>query len=713
MGGNGADTLIGGQGDDTFVYRGTSEAAAGEIVDGVAGTDTVLVVGSTTFNSTVAFNNIDALSIAAGQDATISTAQLATLPTVSGGSGSTLTVNVTSGATYTLPSSQGYSGVAVRVVGGAGDEFITGWTGNESIQGLGGNDTLVGGTGNGTLSGGVGTDSVIGDTGNDVFVFGGTSEVSAGETVDGTSGTDTLLVTASTDLTGLVMANIDGVSIASGQTATFTGAQVTGQLWTVTGVAGGLEEVLAVNATVALGETINLSTFTTVTNASIALNGTFGNDVLTGSVGSDTLTGGGGMDMMHGWDGNDTFVFNNGGEILAGESADGGNGTDTIRVAGSTSFATMSFLNIEAVSLADGTTATFTGGQITGQSWAVTGTAGGVVETVVVNAAAAATVDLSGITSVTNAAFQLNGSTGDEVLTGTSGTDTLTGGLGSDALSGGDGNDTFVYNGTPDAGATETVNGGNGTDTVRLESSTNLTSVAFTNVEAFSLADGAALTLTPAQVAGQTWAINGTAGGGTEALNVTAATGGSASLASLTGLANLSINLNGALGAETLTGSSAADTISGLAGTDSVLGGGGADSLFAGDDADTLVGGTGSDTLSGGAGSDRFVFATGDASSTTLGSLEVITDFVAADDEIALGVTGSGANTVITAAAVDYAAALTAATATITAGTQDIVVTEAGANTFVFADTNGDNVLDTVIQLTGTGLGLASGDFVA
>ena len=214
-------------------------------------------------------------------------------------------------------------------------------------------------------------------------------------------------------------------------------------------------------------------------------------------------------------------------------------------------------------------------------------------------------------------------------------------------------------------------------------------------------------------MAGQTWAINGTAGGGTEALNVTATTGGSASLASLTGLANLSITLNGALGAETLTGSSAADTISGLAGTDSVLGGGGADSLFAGDDADTLVGGAGSDTLSGGTGSDRFVFATGDASSTTLATLEVITDFLAADDAIALGVTGSGANTVITAAAVDYAAALTAATATITAGTQDIVVTEAGANTFVFADTNGDNVLDTVIQLTGTSLGLTSADFVA
>jgi Ca2+-binding RTX toxin-like protein len=531
----------------------------------------VLVVGSTTFNSTVAFNNIDALSIAAGQDATISTAQLATLPTVSGGSGSTLTVNVTA-ATYTLPSSQGYSGVAVRVVGDGSDQFITGWTGDESIQGLGGNDTLVGDTGNDTLSGGVGNDSVIGGLGNDVFVFGGTSEVTSGETVDGTSGTDTLLVTASTDLTGLVMANIDGVSIASGQTATFTGAQVTGQSWTVTGVAGGQEEVLAVNA--AANATVNLSTiFTAVTNASIALNGNTGNEVLTGSLGSDTITGG----------------------------------------------------------------------------------------------------------------------------------------LGIDVMAGGDGNDTFVYNGTPDTAVGETVNGGDGTDTVRLASNTNLTSVAFTNVEAFSLADGAALTLTAAQVAGQTWAINGTAGGGTEALNVTAATGGSASLASLTGLANLSINLNGALGAETLTGSSAADTIAASDGADSVLGGGGADSLSAGADADTVIGGAGSDTLSGGIGSDRFVFATGDASSTTLATLEVITDFVAADDAIALGVTG----VLMTGTALDYATALTTATGVITGGTSDIIAIDTGTNTFVFADTNGDNVLDTVIQLTGTLLGLTSGDFVA
>jgi len=125
-----------------------------------------------------------------------------------------------------------------------------------------------------------------------------------------------------------------------------------------------------------------------------------------------------------------------------------------------------------------------------------------------------------------------------------------------------------------------------------------------------------------------------------------------------------------------------------------------------------VVGDAGNDTLSGGGGADRFVFATGDAASTTLATLEVVTDFVAVDDEIALGVTGTALNSAFTTAA-SYAAALTAATTAITAGTQDIIVTEAGTDTFVFADTNGDNVLDTVIQLTGTGLGLAFGDFVA
>jgi len=378
--------------------------------------------------------------------------------------------------------------------------------------------------------------------------------------------------------------------------------------------------------------------------------------------------------------------------------------------------------NIDGVSIASGQTATFTGAQVTGQSWTVTGVAGGAVEVLAVNAAANATVNLTTIfTAVTNASIALNGNTGDEVLTGSLGSDSITGAAGIDVMAGGDGNDTFVFNGTSEVGAGESADGGNDTDTIRVAATTDLSTVAFTSIEAVSLADGTTATFTGAQITGQSWAVSGTAGGGTETLTVNAGSGATVDLSALTGLSNLGVVLNGAFGSETLTGSSAADTISGGGaepGNDSLLGGGGADSLFGGDRGDTLIGGTGSDTLGGGADAwtDRFVFATGDASSTTLATLEVITDFYGdggGADVIALGVTGDGSNTVITAAAADYAAALLAANTLITGGTRDIVVTEAGANTFVFADTNSDNVLDTVIQLTGTGLQVSFDDFVA
>jgi len=211
-------------------------------------------------------------------------------------------------------------------------------------------------------------------------------------------------------------------------------------------------------------------------------------------------------------------------------------------------------------------------------------------------------------------------------------------------------------------------------------------------------------TFSGSQLTGQTFTMAGVAGGATETLVVNVASATTTDLSSLGAISNLTVQINGAGGAENITGSAAADSILGLAGGDNLAGGGGND---------TLVGGAGSDTQSGGAGSDRFVFAAGDASSTILATLEVITDFVAADDAIALGVTGTGSNTEVTSAEATYADALTAANTLITGGTRDIVVTEAGADTFVFADTNGDNVLDTVIQLTGTSLGLAFGDFIA
>ena len=83
-----------------------------------------------------------------------------------------------------------------------------------------------------------------------------------------------------------------------------------------------------------------------------------------------------------------------------------------------------------------------------------------------------------------------------------------------------------------------------------------------------------------------------------------------------------------------------------------------------------------------------------------------------ADDSIALGVVGSGTNfEVLASTPADYAAALAAATGVIGAGTADIVATTVSSVTYVFADTNADNVIDTVLALTGTVV-LTSADFV-
>jgi Ca2+-binding RTX toxin-like protein len=518
------------------------------------------------------------------------------------------------------------------------------------------------------------------------------------------------------------------VTIASGLTATFTGAQLNAQTWTVTGVAGGAVETLVVN--VASGTTASLASLGTVTDASLQINGAGGAENITGSAaaesilglaGDDTLVGGAGADTLSGDIGNDLFVYANAVDAAAGETVDGGTGTNTLSFTASVDASAVVFSNIQAVTIASGLTATFTGAQLNAQTWTVTGVAGGGVETLVVNVGSGTTASLASLGTVTDASLQINGAIGAENITGSAaseslsglggndtlagggGNDTIFGGTGADSLSGGAGDDLFLFTAAGEVSAGEALNGGIGTNTVSLTAAMDMTGATFSSIQAVTIGSGLIGTFSGSQLTGQTFTMTGVAGGATETLVVNVASATTTDLSSLGAISNLTVQINGAGGAENITGSAAADSILGLAGADNLAGGNGND---------TLVGGTGSDTQSGGAGSDRFVFATGDAASTILATLEVITDFVAADDAIALGVTGTGSNWTFTSEA-SYAAALTDANTLITGGTRDIVVTEAGADTFVFADTNGDNVLDTVIQLTGTGLGLAFGDFIA
>ncbi|MCA6307248.1 MAG: calcium-binding protein, partial [Phenylobacterium sp.] len=169
-------------------------------------------------------------------------------------------------------------------------------------------------------------------------------------------------------------------------------------------------------------------------------------------------------------------------------------------------------------------------------------------------------------------------------------------------------------------------------------------------------------------------------------------------------------SLTSGIGADTVTGGDGADTIvSSGAGADSLFGNTGGDSIVAGAGNDTITGGAGADTVTGNAGADRFVFAAGDASSLTEGAIDRITDFTTTVDKLSVGVGGSVETLV---AASTFGSALTAATGVIGAGTSNLVVVSVGTTaTYLFADTNDDNVIDTAISFNGV-VDIAGGDFL-
>lgn len=127
-----------------------------------------------------------------------------------------------------------------NVVGGRGNDTITGSNaanrleggfGNDKLSGGGGADVLIGGHGNDRLTGGAGRDIVTGDAGNDVFIFGAVNETGRTATTrdvitDFESGVDRI------DLSGMdantAQAGNQAFTFLATEGAAFTGAR--GQL---------------------------------------------------------------------------------------------------------------------------------------------------------------------------------------------------------------------------------------------------------------------------------------------------------------------------------------------------------------------------------------------------------------------------------------------------------------------------------------------------
>ncbi|HZR76239.1 MAG TPA: hypothetical protein VFB05_25350, partial [Bradyrhizobium sp.] len=102
------------------------------------------------------------------------------------------------------------------------------------------------------------------------------------------------------------------------------------------------------------------------------LTGSTFNDLLTGNGNDNVIVGCSGMDTINAGSGNDTLVVDTG-DAVAGETYNGGVGTDTLQLTDTADFTGSSLLSIEKLlfSTFSASTATFTSGQLGGANLSV------------------------------------------------------------------------------------------------------------------------------------------------------------------------------------------------------------------------------------------------------------------------------------------------------------------------------------------------------
>ena len=186
-------------------------------------------------------------------------------------------------------------------------------------------------------------------------------------------------------------------------------------------------------------------------NGGDVLSGMNGDDVIKGGRGSDIISGGRGADMLLGGKQADTFHYADQTEIAAGESIDGGDGTDAIALDGAGieyDFQAVSIANTEELQFTDGGTATFDGAQIGGGTDLLTVRGSAARDDLVIEGN---NVDLS---TVVFADWDVDPASPDEiiikgtaamdVLTGSSSSDTVWSTYGGDTVNTGDGEDIIL-----------------------------------------------------------------------------------------------------------------------------------------------------------------------------------------------------------------------------------------------------------------------------
>ena len=373
----------------------------------------------------------------------------------------------------------------------AGNDCLLGDAGNDTIFGSVGNDTILGGADDDNLSGGGGANSILGGDGNDTGIGNGNSTGlgEAGNDLlaqfalgDGGAGDDTLLGGSA----GETLIGGDGQDRIEG--------------------AGGANRLFGGNGNDTItAETANDTIAGDEGDDSLAGGG--GRDLISGGTGADTIVGGNSNDTLFGDDDNDSLAAAEGANSIDGgnghdtitagaaqdfiqggegnDSIDGGAGSDNVQGgAGDDTFVgrgdNAAFLGSDGTDVVDysgmdGMYVDPTAGyRLAGSPFTFDVLRS--IEVVIGSGPG----DLINFATFADAAT-LRGGDGADTITGGTGNDSIEGGPGADRLSGGDGADTIasgntntlVEGGVGDdllisSGGNNTVVGGLGDDTIRV-----------------------------------------------------------------------------------------------------------------------------------------------------------------------------------------------------------------------------------------------------
>jgi len=464
---------------------------------------------------------------------------------------------------------------------------------------------------------------------------------STSSALDGGNGTDTIELYGGTAGFTITLddgvTNFEAIRIANAIALGTAAAESTTGAMSLTldnaNVAAGLATPFSISAAGVTGASVTIvatavaSTSTSAKNLTITGGSFSGGDNLTGGSGNDTIDGGDGNDTIDGGNGNDSIIGGAGNDQITaapGDIIDAGTGDDLVILAGGTYGASTALAQI---SLGTGNNTLRLSTSATDLTNASITATGGFYTLDLQNGTAALTMPmalLSGATTVSNVTgtqdirFSTAGTFDATVANGLSSIEKFT---------------MSSLGGTITIGASQTVAGGAGADTVNISSTAVGTGGSGLNgvgdmaggSDTISVTGNDAVTVTLTNVqnvetirfANTTTNVSVTtvdanvSGAATLTVDASALTTGRFTFAGGAESSTNAYSVTGGSSADTITTGNGNDTVVAGSGNDTIDGGAGNDSINGGAGDDQITGGSGNDILIGEAGADDIFVGTG------------------------------------------------------------------------------------------------------